>query len=436
MYFEEKTRIEIEVVPGIVIDHAEFVRETLAQKLNIDEEIFDLDPMFEYIREENDTILYFNNKLEIKNRNCADWEAGVAWADTGYCDKEGRRLFISFIKSPYFGTYYGHVVGNAKYLCRLMAAKNSKYKNQIYKNWNSIKSLHENILNNRQRKVNDLEEFKKCVELASDKENHDKQVETDMYTEITEKEMTCITEEIFADLMYPSWKSIYGLDRYIKVCGTRIKQLVNDKKNNYFIANKVGGVVINSGLMDHFGNDYLIMYRRYHKEDEYDYYRVYRIMSSKSDFIEEGFTKEQSAEKIDPINFFNEGENVLSLTMDEIDMTPRNLTHIIEERRERFPEKTKYMSVSVMTQRVLNSFKMSISLFERDRTIAKPVYSSRVGHISWLLPLYIERNITEEPEMVVLLDKVSDFYQIKTVMVNDDEIKDRITALNLYGKVW
>ena len=38
--------------------------------------------------------------------------------------------------------------------------------------------------------------------------------------------------------------------------------------------------------------------------------------------------------------------------------------------------------------------------------------------------------------MVVLLDKVVDFYQVKTVMINNDDVKDKITALNLYGKVW
>lgn len=436
MYLAEEKRIEMEVVPGIVIDHVECVREMLAQKMNLDSEILDLNPMLDYISDEKDTILYFNNKLELKDDKSEEMALRFAWADTGHCDKEGKRLFISFIKYPNFNTYYGHILGDAKYLCKLMAEKNPKHRNQIFNNLILVRSLHENILSKRQQQVNCLEEFKNTGEIPEILETVELKQEQDMYTEPVEKEMTCITEEIYADLIFPSWKSIFGLDRYIKVCGTRLKQLVDAKKTEYFIRNNVGGVVINSGLMDHFGKDYLIMYRRYYKENEYEYYRAYRIMSSKVDFIEEGFTKEQLLEKITPINFFNEGEEILTLTMDEIDMTPRNLTHIIEERRGRFPESTKDMPVSTLTQRVLDSLEMSVNLLGRDRTFAKPIYSSKIGHISWLLPLYIEKNITEEPEMVVLLDKVVDFYQVKTVMINNDDVKDKITALNLYGKVW
>ena len=92
MYFAEEKRIEMEVVPGIVIDHLECVKEMLAQKMNLDSEILDLNPMLDYISDEKDTILYFNNKLEIQDAKSEDMGLRFAWADTGHCDKEGKRL--------------------------------------------------------------------------------------------------------------------------------------------------------------------------------------------------------------------------------------------------------------------------------------------------------------------------------------------------------
>ena len=73
---------------------------------------------------------------------------------------------------------------------------------------------------------------------------------------------------------------------------------------------------------------------------------------------------------------------------------------------------------------------------KRDRNYAKPSYSSRTKGIAWMMPLHMNNEMTEEPELVLVVKKTKVFYEIKTILPYDDTIKDRITALALYNGLW
>lgn len=77
-----------------------------------------------------------------------------------------------------------------------------------------------------------------------------------------------------------------------------------------------------------------------------------------------------------------------------------------------------------------------IRLDVRDSSFAKPSYSTLTGTISWMIPLHINREFTEEPELVLVLRKAGEFYEIKTILPYDDETKDKLTDLSLYGRLW
>ena len=57
----------------------------------------------------------------------------------------------------------------------------------------------------------------------------------------------------------------------------------------------------------------------------------------------------------------------------------------------------------------------------RDPAYAKPSYSTLTGSISWMIPLHINRELIEEPELVLVLRKAGEFYEIKTIIPYDDE---------------
>ena len=86
-------------------------------------------------------------------------------------------------------------------------------------------------------------------------------------------------------------------------------------------------------MMDLFGNDFLVLYRYYEK---YKTYIAERVIESKQDYLNYGFTKEQSMMQIEPISFFDEKEEVFNPKKEDFDINQNCLIHIIQERRERF----------------------------------------------------------------------------------------------------
>lgn len=88
------------------------------------------------------------------------------------------------------------------------------------------------------------------------------------------------------------------------------------------------------------------------------------------------------------------------------------------------------------TGQIMNALERGIKMQRRDRSFAKASYSGKSGTISWFMPLHIDAPLSEDPELVMVVRRSGDFYEIKTILSYDDELKDRITALSLYSKLW
>lgn len=86
-----------------------------------------------------------------------------------------------------------------------------------------------------------------------------------------------------------------GLERYIKILGRRITQLVNDnftiRETDFYVMNGIKSVIVNSGLINTMGLDYMIQYR-YHVGQKM--YVAYNLIESKREYIENKYTKEQA----------------------------------------------------------------------------------------------------------------------------------------------
>ena len=105
-------------------------------------------------------------------------------------------------------------------------------------------------------------------------------------------------------------------------------------------------------MMDLFGNDFLVLYRYYEK---YKTYIAERVIESKQDYLNYGFTKEQSMMQIEPISFFDEKEEVFNPKKEDFDINQNCLIHIIQERRERFPESIRSQSDSKIAGQIMNA---------------------------------------------------------------------------------
>lgn len=426
-----------------IIDEMEVVEDRIRGLLCCNISILE---MIEFIRTEKNTIFYFDRNLSEKKEGDSDIQ--YAWIDSGYCYKEDA-VFISMLNHS--GEFCGHFVGTAKFLVNGLMGYNEyggkKYKQNLERFTKKYRSKaaqrqreHLTPLPLEDKRISVMEHdttMKMLLNKAGyevEKDVTDKDSNSNIISENPKQdEMTEVTTEIYNALLYPSWKSIHGLDRYIKIMGRRIEQLMEQEKTEYFVKNKVCSVIVNSGLMNVFGKDYFILYRFHEK---YKTYIAYKVMKGKKDYIENGFTKEQTSVELKPIQFIDGYCTFFEATMDEFDINQECLIHIVKERRERFPENLQEEPDNKIVEQLMLSLKRGLQIQMRDHSYAKMSYSGKNGKLTWLLPLHVNADFTEEPELVMVICKMDEFYEVKTILPYDNDIKDRITALSLYSKLW
>ena len=377
----------------------------------------EMDQVIKNISSEESNIYFFDKDLSGRSENEKD--VSLAWLDTGIKTNRNEPMMISLLKwSDYFSGYY---VGTPSYLvngmCRRTPHSERKLRSNLLKFCNRYRKDHADRICKIEPEVKD-----RC-EICDEKPIFIK----------NEEALSNVTEAIYDRLLFPNWKSMKGLDRYIKIIGTRIMQLVSAERTEYFVANKTKSVIVNTGMMDLFGNDFLVLYRYFEK---YKTYIAECVIESKQDYLSYGFTREQSMIQIEPVSFFEEKEEVFNPNKEDFDINQNCLIHIIQERRDRFPESIRSQSDNKIAGQIMNALERGIKMQRRDRSFAKASYSGKSGTVSWFMPLHIDAPLREEPELVMVVRKAGDFYEIKTILPYDDDLKDRITALSLYSKIW
>ena len=241
-----------------------------------------------------------------------------------------------------------------------------------------------------------------------------------------------MARDIFDHLLINNWKSVSGLERYLKIIGNRLVELHNEGNTKYFIENSKRYAVVNTGLLNEYKEDVYIIYQ-YHVGK--NMYIPYKIIRSKQDWIENDFSRDVIG-KVAPIRFY-EGSNFIGhISYEDIDIPDGVFNHILKENKSRIEAIVgDGHSNDFIADRIRESINISIKMLERDPGYVKPSYSTEAG-LSWFMPLHIQKSFSEEPEFVMPLVKDGEFYTIKTILPYDDEIKDRFTAVSLYSARW
>lgn len=425
---------EISINNQILIDSVEHVLIGLNNQTAFRD--IDINDVVEFIRKEENTVFFLNDKLEI-TRNMAP-DSVYLWVDTGFISRYGHPLFISMISRD--GYFSGHYVGDSKFLSEKAIEFYPRNRNAIHRNETVFNEKYKKLTANR--KANSLnEKYKDKIEpiaTVNCRKTSDiaRESRTVKHTnEYWEKEPSELVKDLEGILMFNSWSSIRGLDRYIKILGCRLAQLIEQGKNEYFVLNQLQSAIINTGLLDRYGEDIYLMYK---KHVGFGFYVPDKIVESKKDYISEGFAKDKSdvVSSLKPIDFFDEGQRTFDADIGDIDLTSRALGHMIEERKDRFPENIRAMSDASIAVKIKSALELGLKLQKRDGSYAKPGYSGASKTISWMLPLHINRDLNDTPELVLVLRKVDQFYEVKTILPYDDELKDKLIDLSLYGRSW
>lgn len=419
---EVKT-MEMMVNEKIIIDDVLFVQKEINRLSGV--KIL-MDKVKTFCEDQENTIFYLDENL----KKCNEQNASYSWIDSGYRTLKKEAIFISVIS--YKDYCCGHFVGTANYLANgVCNRRNGKNKDAIKNNVRKFNQTFQKLCENREIK-NLMED---TLYLDVDKISNiiiDKSKEHYPIKKINDILVEEIANEILENLKFPNWKSVEGLKRYLKIIGCRLQQLIEREQKEYYVSNTVGAVV-NTGLIDHFGEDYLVYYKIHLSFDGEKSYKPECIIHSRKFYEENGF--ELCCRKPKPINFFDDN-TVFQPEIDSFDLSSYSLNHIVNERNERFPENWQNATENQKVTAIKNAIVFGIKMQERDASFAKTIYSTECKTISWLFPLHLNLDFPDDPELVMVLRKIGKFIEIKTVLPYDNEVKDRITAMSLYRQVW
>ena len=213
-----------------IVTDGEKVTDEIYRVTGLDIEI---DQIIENISSEESNIYFFDKDLSEKPENEKD--VILAWIDTGIKVNGNEPLMISLLKrSDYFSGYY---VGTPSYLVNGMCRKT------LY----SEKKLRSNLLKFCHRYREEHAE-RICKVETEVKDRSEGYCEKTIFIK-NEEVLSNVTEAIYGRLLFPNWKSMKGLDRYIKIIGARITQLVDAGRTEYFVANKTKSAIVNTGMV-------------------------------------------------------------------------------------------------------------------------------------------------------------------------------------------
>lgn len=364
---------------------------------------------------------YFDSKLNVKDSTDIQ-NIIYLWIDTGYVDRNFNPIFISLLNKC--GTFSGKYVGHTSFLSKVAKSFFDQNSHDIE---NNIKKFI-NKYNAKSSKgsISHINCSSEVFSLSSDRQKDTIEVS--------------LADNLYKDLLYPTFRTSQGLDRYLKICGSRMWDLVNEKKSQYYIYNKdKTEIIINSGLINKYTEDVFIIYSIHLGIKSF---KPVEVVQGKNNMLMHNFTKEQTTQmkSLSPINFFNDNQSrFLEAKYDDFDLNYANLNHVLNERRMRFPENIQALSDAEIVNKINMNLEFGLKILHRDPFFAKASYSGNIKHkgIAWMLPLYLNSVYgTGNPELVMLIVKVGDFYEIKTVLNYDENIEDRAIATNLYKYMW
>lgn len=423
-----ETTSEFYIGNNIVIDDTEMMLSILEKETGL--ENIELKDMAEFVESQKATKFYFDRALNGKNILDSRSDIEYLWVDTGFLDTRDRPLFLSLINHK--GYFSGHFIGTAHYLAGTVIKYYPENKNKVIENEDRFKEKYKRKIADREI-PNLMGRYHAITEIKTNAKPEAATVTVASreakIREYWDSKPLDITNDIAEILLVNNWQSIRGLDRYIKIIDVRIPQLIEQNKTDYFRLNHIRSAAVNTGLIDKYGSSVCVIYR---KHLSFNLYTPQCIIERKSDYVREGF--EAGADDLKPVTFMN--DEVFDATAETLDISPRALGHIIEERKDRFPEEARTLSEMAIAGKIRNAIDIGLKFQSCDQTYVKPSYSGRDGKIAWLMPLHINREVTEEPELVLVIVKNGQFYEIKTILPYDEFVKDKLTALSLYGRLW
>lgn len=174
-------------------------------------------------------------------------------------------------------------------------------------------------------------------------------------------------------------------------------------------------IIFNTNLLDRYFNAlYIIAEVRKAADIEVYYNPVVVSKESHRLLLQYGFEDVNP----EPPMFFNDINEVVFNTHWKIDKDFGALSHIIEERIERFPVQWRTKSPDILARRLYEAIDYAVAIAQRNYKYIVPIYYPRFDSISFLMPIFLEGayNVVPDFALVLQTDKENNIYIARTIL--------------------
>ena len=238
-------------------------------------------------------------------------------------------------------------------------------------------------------------------------------------------------------LLKEHWKSNkYGVNRllkYIEIITRKVQHNIENMIEDGYVLNSTEDcIVINTGLLDNFMSDIYICF-----DISGDLFHNPSVVDNKAHLIKKGFSRDKIKVMPSLVKFYEKASDLVFIAdIDDFDIDDSNrLDHIINERRERFPESYKDIPSNVICNKLRTSIEQAIKISQRDYKYIVPMYNINSDSIQFLIPLHLDNSIEEIPELVLVVSEYQGFYTVKTILRLSDAY-DNARIISRPGNSW
>lgn len=122
----------------------------------------------------------------------------------------------------------------------------------------------------------------------------------------------------------------------------------------------------------------------------------------------------------EPPVFFDDVNEVIFNTSSDwrIDKDFTSLSHIIEQRLDRFPQQMQTKSPDQLAGKLYNAIDYALAIAQRNYKYIVPIYYPRFDSISFLMPIFLDRAYAASPDFALVLqtDKENKMYIARTIL--------------------
>ncbi len=204
----------------------------------------------------------------------------------------------------------------------------------------------------------------------------------------------------------PSRISAPILRSYIQTLFSKLEKEREAGEPDKIIKSRDGShIIFNTNLLDRFFNDeYIIAEVKKIDDTQEVYINPVRVSKdSGSELIKYGFSRNVAPK---PPKFFENVNEVIFHPEYYIEKSYDSLTHIIEQRIDRFPEEQKGKTSDNLANKLYNAIDYALAIAQRNYKYIVPIYYPRFDTISFIMPIFLERSYKKRPDFALVLQNI------------------------------